>query len=157
MAFDSKTEKKRRSKRKLHRIILERGCAHDSRTQLLTISLQEANLVLLEYFPSYQEDQKGRIDQLKGVYAEAKEDLMQHIRENKTTQFDTMAEEYRQTNDTIVEGFLSEGRWSKWHADLNVPLTKTRDEFLKLDAQGRREYLQQTLNSRFSRLRKLRT
>jgi hypothetical protein len=120
-------------------------------------NIQEANLVLLEYFPSYQEDQLEKIAQLKDVYAKAKEDLMQHIRENKTTQFDTMAEEYRQTNDTIVEGFLSEGRWSKWHADLNVPLTKTRDEFLKLNAQGRRAYLQQTLNTRFSQLRKLRS
>jgi hypothetical protein len=120
-------------------------------------NIQEANLVLLEYFPSYQEDQHETIARLKDVYAKAKEALMQHIRKNKTTQFDTMAEEYRQTNDTIVEGFLSKERWSKWHADLNVPLTKTRDEFLKLDAQGRRAYLQQTLNSRFSRLRKLRT
>jgi hypothetical protein len=120
-------------------------------------SIQEANLVLLEYFPSYQEDQKGRIDQLKDVYAKAKEELMQQIRENKTTQFDIMAEKYRKANDTIVEDFLSEERWSKWHADLNVPLTKTRDEFLQLNAQERRAYLQQTLNTRFSLLRKLRS
>jgi hypothetical protein len=82
---------------------------------------------------------------------------MQQIRENKTTQFDSMAKEYQHANDTIVKNFLSEDRWRKWHEELNVPLTKTRDEFLQLNAQERRAYLQQTLNTRFSRARKLRS
>ena len=120
-------------------------------------SIQEANLVLLEYFPSLRGDQKTNIDQLKDVYEKAKKLLMQKIEENDTKNLPNLAQEYQKANTKIVDEFLSDERWKSWHIQLDVPLSLPRDEFLQLNAQERLAYLQRTLNARSSPLRKLKT